>query len=254
MKVTIKEIKHKYLEMKPYEKKYLWTYHVRRPLSYYIAWCLLRLGITANNVTLSYLLVGIMGCILLSTGNYLYFVVGALLIEFSNILDSVDGHIARFTGPSYVGYILDDWSGEIVHVTSMFSLGIGLSKISSPVSMYISFLPVIREDAFLYVGFLAALSALFAWSVRNEWLSIAPRSSSDDMEPDSALRDSKRVKVIDNLFSYSGAYAPLMVISAIFGTLEIFLALVFMVYGLFLLILMRLVMRRAHLLDMGKTS
>jgi phosphatidylglycerophosphate synthase len=254
MKVTIKEIKQKYLEKKSYEKKYLWTYHVRRPLSYYIAWCLLRLGITANNVTLSYLLVGIMGCILLSTGNHLYFVVGALLVEFSNILDSVDGHIARFTGPSYVGYILDDWSGEIVHVSSMFSLGIGLSKMS-PVSMYISILPVIREDAFLYVGFLAALSALFAWSVRNEWLSIAPRSSSsDDMEPDSALRNSKKVKLIDNLFSYSGAYAPLMVISAIFGILEIFLALVFMVYGLFLLILMGLVMRRAHLLDMGKTS
>lgn len=253
MKVTIKEIREKYLDVKSKkEKKFVWEYYVRRPISYYIAWGFLRLDVSANKVTLSFLFVGIIGCILLASGEHLHVVIGALLIEFSNILDSVDGHIARIKGTSYVGELLDSWAGETVLVSSMFSLGIGLSKISNSVLAHMVILSVIRGNAFLYVGFLAALAVLAGGTVRYYWLSAAPRLS-DDTQPDSELRASKKVKVIDNLFHYCGAYAPLMVISAILGVLEIFLAFVFMVYGLFLLVLMGIVMRRAHLLDMTKT-
>jgi phosphatidylglycerophosphate synthase len=254
MTVTIKDIKQKYLDAKSNERNFLWTYRVRRPVSYYIAWCCLRLAISANIVTLSFLLVGIIGCIFLASGSHLYLVIGALLIEFSIILDCVDGHIARFKGTSYVGSVLDFWAGEIVFVSSMFSLGIGLSKIWSPVDIHISIIPLIKGDVFLYVGFFAALSALLAWAVRIHWLYIAPRTSSEDAQPDSKLRASKKVIVVDNLFHYSGAYAPLMVVSAILGVLEIFLLLVLTVYGLFLLVLMAIVLKRAHALDMVKAS
>ena len=255
MTATIKDIKQKYLYARwSNESNFFWTYRVRRPVSYYMAWCFLRLGFSANNVTLSFLLVGIIGCLFLASGNYLYLVIGALLIELSITLDCVDGHLARLKGTSYVGTILDFWCGKIVFVSSMFSLGIGLSKILSPVDIHVSIIPLIKVGVFLYVGFFAALAALSIWAVRLYWLYIAPRTSSEDMLPDSNLRASKKGMVVDNLFGYSGAYAPLMVVSAILGVLEVFLLLVLMVYGLFLLVLMAIVLKRAHVLDMIKTS
>jgi phosphatidylglycerophosphate synthase len=245
MKVTIKDIKEAYSHERPNEKKFVWTYYVRRPISYYLAWCCLRLGISANNVTLSFLFVGIIGCALLASGIFLFLVIGALLIELSNILDCVDGHIARIKRGTYVGTCLDSWAGEAVFVSSMFSLGIGLSKV--PSSSYVSSFPV-KGIWFLYLGFFAALAALSAWAVRNHWLSISPRPS-DDMQPDTELRSSGLVIVTDNLFHYSGAYAPLMIVSVVLRLSPVFLILVFAVYGAFLFVLMAIIMKKAYLLD-----
>ncbi len=248
MKITIQEIKERYLRERTNEKRFVWTYYVRRPISYYIAWFCIKLGISANSVTLSFLFVGIIGCLVLTGGNYLFLVVGAVLIELSNILDCVDGHIARLKGGSYVGTLLDSWSGEAVFVSSMFSLGIGLSKNTGPM-YHISHIPVIGGVVCLYVGFFAAFAALSAWAVRYHWFFVARRSSPNDLQLDGNLRESKAVMVIDNLFHYTGAYAPLMVVSTILGVGRIFLILVFMAYGSFLLAILAITLKRAYRLD-----
>ena len=249
MKVTIKEIKEKYLASKSDEKKFVWTYYVRRPVSYYMTWPFLMLGFSANQVTLLWLFVGIMGSAFLTTGNYLFIVIGAILLELSGILDCVDGHIARFGRPTYSGKILDTWAGEIVLISSMFSLGIGLSKSTDTFLHRIMSLYSIGNEIFLYVGFFAALASLAAWAVRVHWRSTALKLQLDNVDPDSNLRTSNKVLILDNLFHYSGTYALLMIVFASLGASDAFILLIAMVYGGFLLKFMSTVVRKMRMLD-----
>src|SRR5436853_5376083 len=112
-KITIKEIREKYFSAKEAEIDFKWTYYVRRPISYYMAYPFLRLNISATSVTMIWLAVTALACAFLITGTYPNMIIGTGLLELAVILDCVDGHIARFNRPTITGEILDTWAGEI---------------------------------------------------------------------------------------------------------------------------------------------
>jgi phosphatidylglycerophosphate synthase len=244
-KITIKEIREKYLAGKEKERKFKWTYYVRRPVSYYLAWPFLKLGISATSVTILWLIIACIGCAFIAAGTYVNMIIGTILLELAVILDCVDGHIARFTRQTYTGDILDTWAGEILLVASIFSIGIGLSNTPDLVSKEL--IPIdIENYAFIYLGFFGAIAALSSWTVRLHWRTIAMRSSfNDNLE----IQNSRRGIIIDNIFHYSGAVTVLMVVSSILFILDIILVLVSAVYGAFMLVVMYKIVRRARSLD-----
>src|SRR5438105_8935775 len=101
VKVTIKDIKERYLTSKEKERKFMWTYYVRRPVSYYIAWPFLKFGVSATSVTILWLFMAAIGCAIIASGGYLNMIIGTVILEFAVILDCVDGHVARFTRQSH---------------------------------------------------------------------------------------------------------------------------------------------------------
>ena len=66
VKVTIKDIKERYLASKEKEKRFKWTYYVRRPVSYYVAWPFLKLGVSATSVTILWLFIAGIGCAIIA--------------------------------------------------------------------------------------------------------------------------------------------------------------------------------------------
>jgi hypothetical protein len=72
------------------------TYAVR-PLSRKITGVGLRLGWSPNGVTVTSLALGVLAAVLVATGNRGLWVVAALLVQASLVIDCVDGEIARFT-------------------------------------------------------------------------------------------------------------------------------------------------------------
>lgn len=249
-KISIKEIKDRYLIAKEKEKKFKWTYYVRRPASYYLAWPFLKLGISANTITILWLSIAIFGCAFLATGGYVNMVVGTILLEFAIILDCVDGHIARFTGPKYSGDVLDTWAGVILLVLSILSIGIGLSKNDSEIftSSIVKFLDV-GKGVFLYLGIFAAFASLSSWTVRIHWRTITTRLSLTPIEPDHDLRRSKPILIIDNLFHYSGALTVLMVVSSILHVMDLMLIMMAFIYGTFLVMIMYSIITKAYSMD-----
>ena len=85
-----------------------------RPIGFKIA-CLLRnTGITPNMVTILSIFVGIGAGYLFYFGALYYTILGILLLIFANILDCVDGQLARLTGiKSEIGRILDGFAGDL---------------------------------------------------------------------------------------------------------------------------------------------
>jgi len=90
-----------------------------RPIGYRLALLIKPTGIVPNAVTIVSIFVGIGACLLfLPDNNLLINMVGFLLLISANILDCVDGQLARMTGiKSELGRILDGFSGDLWFLT-----------------------------------------------------------------------------------------------------------------------------------------
>ncbi len=254
--IDVDELKRRYLESKAHEKGWIWTYYVRRPISFYLTIPFLYLNVSANKVTLLFMITGIVGSLLLAIGDYRTFILGAVLIELAIILDCVDGNIARIRGKSILGNTLDTWAGEITLVLSMFMLGIGLSTRNDLITLSIAeqLIPSIIIDSglnsniFIYIGSISALSTLSSWACKHSWRVIS--KNLDDIK----LIPSKNIiiRAIENIFHYSGAYSITLLVFALVDMLDIFLLLVLLAYGINLITTMYGITRRARSLDNNK--
>jgi len=90
-----------------------------RPIGYKLALLLRNTGITPNAITIISIFVGVAACLLFYPDNALWInLIGFLLLVFANILDCVDGQLARMTGiKSELGRILDGFCGDIWFLT-----------------------------------------------------------------------------------------------------------------------------------------
>lgn len=85
-----------------------------RPIGFRIAKMLRNTGITPNMVTILSIFVGAAAGPLFYYNHLIYTIIGILCLIIANILDCVDGQLARLTGiKSKIGRILDGLAGDI---------------------------------------------------------------------------------------------------------------------------------------------
>lgn len=71
---------------------------VVRRLSIYFTWFFLKVGISANTISVTKGLIGVSGAVLFAGKSVYWLLAGILLLQFSHMLDACDGEIARYTG------------------------------------------------------------------------------------------------------------------------------------------------------------
>jgi phosphatidylglycerophosphate synthase len=92
--------------------------HFYRPIGFKIALLLKSTSVTPNAVTIFSIFIGVGACLLFYPDNLIINLTGFLLLVFANILDCVDGQLARITGiKSEIGRILDGFCGDVWFVT-----------------------------------------------------------------------------------------------------------------------------------------
>ena len=85
-----------------------------RPIGFRIARALRGTGVTPNMITVISIFVGAVAGFMFYHDNIVYTICGILILVFANILDCVDGQLARLTGiKSAIGRILDGFAGDI---------------------------------------------------------------------------------------------------------------------------------------------
>ena len=94
--------------------------YVIRHISIRITRLLLPTGISANQVTLIGIVIGILACILIGTGSIVYSILGVGLLQLSYIIDCVDGEIARYKKRSSVNGIFIDFIGHEILIPFSF--------------------------------------------------------------------------------------------------------------------------------------
>lgn len=229
---TIDEIRSKYTQEKQsLHRENLWGYFVLLKASYYPTWLFLKLDISANRVTISAIVIGCIGCLLLAFGWYWSVVVGALLINTAALFDYIDGNIARFTNScSKLGGYLDTLQGYII--TALLPLGIGIGLFYHPDSTLKSLANFvagvhISRDVFPLLGASASFFSLFTFLVSNRFalaFSMKPRDFFRPVDSPSAGSWWKAIyRVGLNLYNVDGILMPIMFVSAILRSLSIFI-------------------------------
>ena len=104
-----------------------WAKNVSTMISIYVTKLLLYTSITANQVTWSMIIVGLIASILFSFGNYWFSLMGGLLLHFAIILDGTDGEIARYRKmTSTVGQYLDRLYHDLIPPLIFVSISWGV--------------------------------------------------------------------------------------------------------------------------------
>lgn len=124
--------------------------NVQRRLSIYITWLLLHTPISANQVTVLFIIIGLIGALFLTFGTKWYFVSGAFLLLLYGILDCVDGEIARYRKTeSSTGIFLELMGHNIVDSSVFVCLSFGIYRTHHNVII-------------LILGFIATISRFLA--------------------------------------------------------------------------------------------
>lgn len=105
---------------------------------------LLRLPVTANQISLVALAVGLAGCWFFTQGGYAWMLGGGFLFLLYYVLDHCDGEVARARGEdSPFGHQLDTFVDWLVHSAFFVALGIG-------------WMGIFQSDIWLWLGGIAA--------------------------------------------------------------------------------------------------
>lgn len=136
--ITLKEIWDKY-QVPRYDAKganYWATRKVYSRLATPIVWLLLSTRITANQVTVGWVLLGLFSCYLFTFGNYWITILAALLIQFHIVLDYIDGPIARYRnsigqgakGNANRGAYIERVGHDLIYTIYFYCISIGAVK------------------------------------------------------------------------------------------------------------------------------
>lgn len=98
--------------------------HILRDAALPITWLLLHTSVTANQVTLVSLGIGLFGIFLMAFVSKGSFLLGAVLLQVWYLLDHVDGQIARYRGTACLtGRFFDFLTHHVIHGVLFFALG-----------------------------------------------------------------------------------------------------------------------------------
>lgn len=222
-KLTIQDIKSKYLEVESDFRKFgnLWGALVLRNLSYHPTWLCLRLGVSANQVTVFSWIVELASFVLFAIGSYISAIIGAVLINVWALLEHVDGNVARCTNScSQYGDFLDFLSGSVIAPFLFISVGIGLFRHPDPImnSLASNFPMLDINSIILFLSAWASLTHVLSMLIRGEFV----RIHSINLRVFQAQRKTVLYYleiIAHNLFCLSGVLM-LIVLGAIFSFLS----------------------------------
>lgn len=187
-KATLKELREFYLDSgqaardgAKFVKEYSFQ-KVLRKIAFYPIWFFLKLGMTANQITLVAFVIGVVGCISIAIGTYLASVVGALLVAIALFLDYVDGFVARYTkNVTNFGAIFDGIYVLLLQLMVLLAISIGLLKMSNQnlavVLNYSINFP--SSNFYLTIGLWTGLVLALRWWLLLEFSSVVSVEPSD---------------------------------------------------------------------------
>lgn len=134
MKLTLDEIRQRY-QIPHYEAKkidYWVSRNIYSRLATPLTWLFLKTSITANQITVLWVMLGIFSCSLFAFGKYWLSIIGCLLIQLHILLDYVDGPVARaknlFYNNPIKGVYIERIGHDLVYTIYFYCLSMGALK------------------------------------------------------------------------------------------------------------------------------
>lgn len=203
-------------EKRKQAKNDFFAFYIGRPLSYVLTVPFLKLKIKPNTVSLISIFPSIIGFLLVGFGNTLTIkLIGVLMFFLWNLLDGVDGNIARYTKQfSKTGSLWDATSGYVAMVMTFMAMGTGCYYGEC------TFLPI-DQVLMVVLGGISAILIIFPRLVMHKRM-----TSIGNDEKTESVKDKSQYGIIKilalNLISISGFIQVLMLLAVIFKMMDIF--------------------------------
>ena len=203
-------------EKRKQAKNDFFAFYIGRPLSYVFTVPFLKLKIKPNTVSLISIFPSIIGFLLVGFGNALTIkLIGVLMFFLWNLLDGVDGNIARYTKQfSKTGSLWDATSGYVAMVMTFMAMGTGCYYGKC------TFLPI-DQVLMVVLGGISAILIIFPRLVMHKRM-----TSIGNDEKTESVKDKSQYGIIKilalNLISISGFIQVLMFLAVIFKMMDIF--------------------------------
>jgi len=220
-RVTLREVRRHPFRINPVEKdvgRDMFGYRVMRPLSTYLTWLFLAARVSANQVTVLQMAVGVAGAAAVAWGDLWFQVAGLILVYLGFLLDNCDGEIARLTGEvSVTGQYLDTFCHHTVS-TCLFTVpGVVAWRYSGRVETlllgFMAGLAAQRVD--LSLALAQALKAIRKpldqqYSYYRRDLPAGPTDLVDDLQGQSKKSEAAIRRLVYGVFSYPGVMHVLL--------------------------------------------
>jgi len=203
-------------EKREQAKNDFFAYYIGRPLSYILTIPFIYTNIKPNTISFISFFPSIIGFILVSFGTTLEIkVIGWVMFFLWNLLDGVDGNLARYKKKfTKTGALWDATSGYIAMILSYLSMGVGC--------YYGNFcFTNIDKGVFITLGALSSLLVIFPRLVMHKRISSI--GNDEKTEEVKSKKNYNVFKIIGlNLVSIAGFVQVLMLLSIIFRVMDIF--------------------------------
>jgi phosphatidylglycerophosphate synthase len=134
--------------------------YINRRLSSHLTRWFLKTSLTPNQITLLSFMVGLISGLFFWKGGYINGIIGALVFQFSSVLDCCDGEVARFKGmQSRLGQWLDVVCDNIVHVVLFLAIAWSFYN-ATAVSAYLVLGGLASIGSLLCLGFVLLLESI----------------------------------------------------------------------------------------------
>lgn len=196
---NLKQIRTAHSWKRDYEKYLFLSRFVFRPIGFLLTWFATRTGITSEAVSWMSGAFGIAGCVCLIIGSEIFLPVGMGLLILFNLLDCVDGSIARtLRTENPYGRFLDSICGAVVDLTFWGVIGIvafnhpHLVAWKAPFGNGKAFWLAIGAAVCLFSIYLVYLENAFNELLRGEWNILTERQNPPDVvESEGTSKNSK---------------------------------------------------------------
>ena len=219
--ITPKDIENKTMspEKRKSAKNDYFAFYVGRPLSYILTIPFLYTNISPNAVSLISIIPIIIGFVLMCIGTTKTMLIAGWLMFFLwNLLDGVDGNIARYKKQfSKMGSVYDAMSGYIAMVLSFFGWGVAAAH-NPGLFQSIVQLPM---DFYIILGALSGIFVIFPRFIMHKAITtLGDQGSMKTVKDKSEYGFVKLVAL--NLTSTAGLVQVLMLIAVIFNIMDLF--------------------------------
>lgn len=218
--ITPKMIEEKTMntEKRKSAKNDYFAFYIGRPLSYILTIPFLYTNISPNTVSvLSIVPLGIGFFLMYFATNKMMLIVGWGMFFLWNLLDGVDGNIARYKKNfSKMGNVYDAMSGYVAMILSFFSWGIAAAHFSGFMDVFF-----INSDLYIIIGALSGIFVIFPRLIMHKALTTLGETNAMDLIKNKS--EYGLVKVIAlNLTSISGFVQVFMLLAIVLNLLDVF--------------------------------
>ncbi|MBY8989916.1 MAG: CDP-alcohol phosphatidyltransferase family protein [Candidatus Lokiarchaeota archaeon] len=188
-----------------------WWHAIFTFISKYITWILVKTRISANFITISGSIIGLLGLIFIGIGNNLFIIIGFILLYVYYISDEVDGEVARYKKKTSLRGIYYDEIGHLFFQSwFFFTFGFSIFKINS-------------EFLYIFFGIIATFFLIGIRRVRKiATVASAKSSINKNIEVEGELKEQKAskkslMKLIKAIFiNLTNAFSHTHMITSIF--------------------------------------